>query len=153
MLETKTLQDIGDALGIAEDADNRKITISAPVSSEQRPNNEDDDGEGIRVPTGETDERADFEFARENLVQVISTGEKLLKRVTMVASESESARMFEVAASMLGTQIVAAKSLLSLHEQHRKIMSGDVGSKADTTVNNNTFVGTATELQRLLRKS
>jgi hypothetical protein len=103
-------------------------------------------------PPAKADQNADFEFARANLLVVISTGHQLLRKVSQVAQEAESAKFFEVAAGMLGTQIVAAKSLLALHEQHRKLAAPPGTDATPETTINNTFVGSTSELQAILRR-
>lgn len=145
-----TLASVGEALGALPltHLQGGDISLIEPtaIATRAAPSKE------IEKPGETPDANADFAFARANLVEAISTGQQLLGRISLVAAESESARMFEVAASMIGTQIIAAKSLLSLHEQHRKLLAGDTKSQSDTIVNNNNFIGSTTELQKLLRQ-
>jgi hypothetical protein len=108
----------------------------------------------IPSPPDGTDSTADFEFARKNLVSTIEIGQTLLHQISAVTAEAESSKMFEVAATLLTTQINAVKSLLFLHGQHRKLKGESTPSTVETTNNieQAMFVGSTTELQAMLRK-
>jgi hypothetical protein len=104
----------------------------------------------IPVPGDNAGAEADFDFARKNLIVAITTGERLLRKVTGVAIDSESARAFEVAANMLNTQVAAAKSLIALREQSKNL--GVVAVKSPSVGNNTAFVGSTSEVHAMFRK-
>jgi hypothetical protein len=167
-ITTATLRSIGDALGIMNDCDEplspagEGIGDAIPVSS----------NDGMFLPSPittaiipldpnppldcEPDIEVDFQFARRELIAALATGEVLLQRAAVVARESETARVFEVAAGLLNTQVTAARALLSLHDQYRKTISArpedDGSTQPDSTIiNNNTFIGSPADLQAAIR--
>lgn len=91
----------------------------------------------------------DFEYARGNMISVIEKGQEALSGVLEVASQSQHPRAFEVAATLVKTIADANKDLLEL-QKRKKDLTG-IGPNP-TTVNNNLFVGSTAELQKLIKK-
>lgn len=92
----------------------------------------------------------DFEYARGNLINIIEKGNEALDGILDVAGRSQSARAYEVAASLLKNMSDMNKDLMEL--QKRKKDLSPENSKSPTTVNNNLFVGSTAELQKLIKK-
>jgi len=93
----------------------------------------------------------DYEFARVNLINTIMKGNEALDGMLDVASMSQQARGYEVVATLVNSLTNANKDLLELAKKKKEI-SGEK-EKQPTTVNNNLFVGSTTELQKLLKKN
>ena len=91
----------------------------------------------------------DFEFARGNMLNTIMKGQEALDGILEVAAMSQHPRSYEVAAKLVDSITNANKSLLDLTKTRRDI-EGTTG--APQTVNNNLFVGSTAELQKLLKK-
>ena len=91
----------------------------------------------------------DFEYARGNLIAAIGKGQEALTDIVSVAGMSQHPRAFEVVATLLKTVADANKDLLELQKRKRDL-TGETA--APTTVNNNLFVGSTTELQQLIKK-
>ena len=91
----------------------------------------------------------DFEYARGNLIAAIEKGQEALTDIVSVAGMSQHPRAFEVVATLLKTVADANKDLLELQKRKRDL-TGETA--APTTVNNNLFVGSTTELQQLIKK-
>jgi hypothetical protein len=87
----------------------------------------------------------DFEYARGNLIAAIEA----LTSIVDVAGMSQHPRAYEVVATLLKTVADANKDLLEL-QKRKKDLTGI--SSTPTTVNNNLFVGSTAELQRLIKK-
>ena len=91
----------------------------------------------------------DFEFARGNMLNTIMKGQEALDGILEVAAMSQHPRSYEVAAKLVDSITNANKSLLDLTKTRRDI-DGTTG--VPQTVNNNLFVGSTAELQKLLKK-
>ena len=98
---------------------------------------------------GDTQVTDDFEYARGNLIAAIEKGQEALTSIVDVAGMSQHPRAFEVVATLLKTVADANKDLLEL-QKRKKDLTGI--NPAPTTVNNNLFVGSTAELQKLIKK-
>lgn len=97
--------------------------------------------------------RSDFETARANIYEVIDSGKEALFKLSMVADSSQHPRAYEVLAKLMETIIDANKDLLDLQTKIRDINTADtpLNEKAKT-INNNLFVGSTAELQKVLKE-
>lgn len=97
--------------------------------------------------------RNDFQAARANLYEVIQTGQEAMDKLTEIAAQSQHPRAFEVLAKLMDTMVNTNKELLELQTKIRQINAADspTNEKAQT-VNNNLFVGSTTELQKVLKE-
>ncbi len=93
----------------------------------------------------------DFEYARGNLYQVIEHGSNALSDLLAVAQQSQHPRAYEVVANLVKTLSEANIALLDLTKRKQDI-SNDQKQKQPSTVNNNLFVGSTGELQKLIKK-
>jgi predicted transcriptional regulator len=96
--------------------------------------------------------RNDFESARANLYEVIQTGQQAMDKLSEIASQSQHPRAFEVLAKIMDTMVNTNKELLQLQTKIREIDASDspISEKAQT-INNNLFVGSTAELQKVLK--
>jgi len=94
----------------------------------------------------------DFESARANLYEVIQTGKEAIDKLTEIAGQSQHPRAFEVLAKLMDTVVNTNKELLELQSKIREIDAKDspINEKAQT-INNNLFVGSTAELQKVLK--
>lgn len=92
----------------------------------------------------------DYHFARCNIVNIIQKGQEALDGIMDVASMSQHPRSYEVAATLIKTISDANKDLLELAKQ-KKIIEG--GDEKPQNVTNNLFVGSTSELQKLIKKT
>jgi hypothetical protein len=98
-----------------------------------------------------TQANADFEYARENMMEVINKGQETLFDLMDVAKQSQHPRAYEVLATMMNTMVGASKALLDLQAKKKKIMEDDP-SASPQQVTNNLFVGSTAELQKYLKQ-
>jgi len=98
----------------------------------------------------EPDFKDDFEYARGNMINIIEKGSEALDGILDVAGMSQHPRSYEVVATLIKTLAETNKDLLELSKK-KKDIEGDSGKP--TTVNNNLFVGSTAELQKLLKQS
>jgi hypothetical protein len=95
---------------------------------------------------------ADFEFARENMMDVINKGQEALYDLIDVARQSQHPRAYEVLATMMNTMVGASKDLLDLQAKKKKLLEDDP-SASPQQVTNNLFVGSTAELQKYLKQN
>jgi hypothetical protein len=91
----------------------------------------------------------DYDFARKNLKDLIYRGTQALDNIMDVADQSESPRAYEVVSNLFGQLTDANKKLLELAAQKKKLQ--DVKSDEPKTVNNNLFVGSSTDLLKMIK--
>lgn len=94
------------------------------------------------------DSETDFQYARENLYNLIERGTDGLEELLEIAKQSEHPRAFEVVQQTIGQLTTTNKELLNLHKT-KKDMRTEKGGP--TSVNNNLFVGSTAELQKMLK--
>lgn len=91
----------------------------------------------------------DFEYARENLMDVIGKGQEALFDMMDVARQSQHPRAYEVLSTLINTLVGANKDLLDLQTKKKKLLETDPEATAQQ-VTNNLFVGSTAELQKML---
>ena len=91
----------------------------------------------------------DFETGRKNLYQLIDKGNEAIDGILGLAKEGEHPRAYEVAGQLIKTVSEVSQNLLDLQEKLKKIT--DVPEKGPKTVTNALFVGSTTELTKLLK--
>ena len=100
----------------------------------------------------EQDKDNDYEYTRETLYDLIEKGREGIEEMIEVARQSEHPRAYEVLATLIKGTAATSEKLMDLH---RKIQSLDQmmlpppEQKGNTT--NNLFIGSTTELQRMLK--
>lgn len=97
-----------------------------------------------------TETNQDFDFARKNLINVIEKGTEALEEILDVASISQQPRAYEVVATLMKSISDVNKNLVELTKTKKELSDGGVKNQ---TINNNLFVGSTADLQRLLKKS
>ena len=95
------------------------------------------------------DPDSDFEIGRENLYQLLDKGNDAIVGILALAKEGEHPRAYEVAGQLIKTVADVSKDLLELQEKLKKIK--DVPNTGPKSVTNALFVGSTTELQKLLK--
>lgn len=93
----------------------------------------------------------DYNYARDNFYNVIEKGTEALKDLLDVASQSQHPRAYEVIATTIKTLIDANKDLVELTIKKQQADSNDPLSSPSKVINNTLFVGTTSDLQKLLR--
>ena len=104
----------------------------------------------LAVLAGDSETDADFEYARENLMKMIEKGNIAIDGILQLAKESESPRTYEVAAGLIKTMTEANKDLLGLRKQKKELQKDNAPKQTNTT-NNNLFVGSTSELAKMLK--
>ena len=92
----------------------------------------------------------DYEYARQNLYDVIEKGNHALEDIMDIAKQSESARAFEVVTNLIKTMVDANKDLLQLAKTKKELDKTEEPQEGKT-VNNNLFVGSSAELLKMIK--
>ena len=92
---------------------------------------------------------ADYKYARENLRSIIDSAQASIEDLSSIASTSESPRAYEVLSTLMKTIVDANKDLLELQ---RKVKLLKDESSQPQSVTNALFVGSTSELQKLIKK-
>jgi hypothetical protein len=106
----------------------------------------------LMVTAHDDSAKQDFELARANIHTMIMSGQEAMETLSQIASSSQHPRAFEVLAKLMDTMLNANKDLMTLQEKIRQIDAADspISDKAKT-INNNLFVGSTSELQKVLQ--
>ena len=94
----------------------------------------------------------DYKVARETYHDLIEKGREGLEFMMEIAKESEHPRAFEVLATMIKT-ISDTNGELMKHNKIRNDINKADELENPTVTNNNLFVGTTTELQKMLQNN
>lgn len=92
----------------------------------------------------------DYEYARQNIYGVIETGANALDELAQVAAQSQHPRAYEVLTNLVKTLVDANKSLMDLRKAKAELDQKREGTDQPQKVQNNLFVGSTAELQKML---
>ncbi len=108
------------------------------------------DGEILPTDTAIED---DFNTSRKNLRELLEQGQTALMHALDVARQSEHPRAFEVVGNLMKQLADVNQQLMDIHQQKKKLEDPGKESKDNKpkTVNNNLFVGTTADLNKLLK--
>ena len=128
---------LNEVLGIAED-----VTYENEIKTEPK--------KDLIVPE-EKDPEIDFETGRKNLYNLIDKGNEAIDGILNLAKEGEHPRAYEVAGQLIKTVSEVSQNLLDLQDKLKKVK--EVPNTGPKNVTNALFVGSTTELQKMLKKS
>ena len=100
-----------------------------------------------------TDEKKikdDYEYSRETYYDLIEKGRESLDLMIEVARESEHPRAFEVLAGMIKGIADVNDKLMDLNKKNKDINKTEEIKQIENQTNN-LFIGTTTDLQRLIQ--
>ena len=112
----------------------------------------DDTPKSIQKPQRKTDISKDYEYTRANLYSLIEKGQEAINGIMELAGEGGSPRAYEVAGQLIKSVADTTDKLIDLQKKLKDVEE-NVGNKGPNTVTNNAvFVGSTTELQKLLKQ-
>jgi hypothetical protein len=94
---------------------------------------------------------SDTSFARENIKQLITKGNKSLEELSTVANQSESPRAYEVLATMMKNLADMNKDLLELQKRKRDLQPKE--STQNLNIDKAVFVGSTAELVKMIKSN
>lgn len=93
----------------------------------------------------------DYEYSRANLYSLIEKGQEAINGIMEVAGEGGSARAYEVAGQLIKSVADTTDKLADLQKKLKDLEED--GAKGPNNVTNNAvFVGSTSELQKLLKQ-
>ena len=102
------------------------------------------------VQSNDQDKGNDYKYSREIFYGLIERGQDSIEGILEIAKESEHPRVYEVAGQLIKTVSEVSQDLLGLQEKMKKLK--DVPNTGPKSVTNALFVGSTTELTKLLKK-
>jgi len=103
----------------------------------------------IPRPKENEDVDSDYKYSRENLYNLVERGQDAIDGILDLAREGEHPRAYEVAGQLIKNVGEVTEKLLQLQEKMKKLK--EVPDKAPKNVTNALFVGSTTELNKLLK--
>lgn len=95
--------------------------------------------------------KSDFEYSRDTLYDLIEKGRDALEDMINVARESEHPRAFEVLSGLIKNVADVNDKLMDLNKKHKEVHAKEESAKQVGNTTNNLFVGSTTDLQRMLQ--
>jgi hypothetical protein len=92
----------------------------------------------------------DYEYSRANLYSLIEKGQEAINGIMELAGEGGSPRAYEVAGQLIKSVGDVADKLIDLQKKVKEVEE-DV-SKTTNVTNNAVFIGSTTELSKLLKQ-
>ena len=92
----------------------------------------------------------DFETGRKNLYDLLDKGNEAIDGILELAKEGEHPRAYEVAGQLIKTVSEVSQNLLDLQDKLKKVK--EIPEKGPKNVTNALFVGSTTELQKMLKE-
>lgn len=94
----------------------------------------------------------DYEFARAKYYNLVDKGDEALELMMELARESEHPRAFEVLSNMMKQNAEIADRLMELQKKKKEVEKVDSNAPAlpNSMTQNNVFVGSTSDLQRML---
>ena len=105
----------------------------------------------VAIRTEGDDVETDFETGRGELYRLLEKGNEAIDGILSLAKEGEHPRAYEVAGQLIKTQSELAQNLLDLQDKLKKIK--DIKGDSPKNVTNALFVGSTTELQKMIKKN
>jgi len=94
----------------------------------------------------------DFEFARKTYYDLLVKGSEALEEMMDVARATEHPRAFEVLSGMMKNVADINGNLLDMHKKKKDLDKTDEPVALPNQTTNNVFVGSTSDLQRMLMK-
>jgi hypothetical protein len=96
------------------------------------------------------DIKKDYEYSRANLYSLIEKGQEAINGIMELAGEGGSPRAYEVAGQLIKSVGDVADKLIDLQKKVKEVEED--ASKTTNVTNNAVFIGSTTELSKLLKQ-
>ena len=133
-MKTSKFDDLNDTFNVETDI------VPAEVSEIQKK----------EVKASDDHIQKDYEYTRGNLYSIIEKGQEAINGILELAQDSEMPRAYEVAGQLIKSVSDATDKLMDLQ---KKLKDGnkEEEAKGPSTVNNALFVGSTSELSKILK--
>ena len=102
------------------------------------------------VSSNAQDKGNDYKYSREIFYGLVERGQDAIEGILDIAKESEHPRVYEVAGQLIKTVGETTEKLIDLQAKMKEL---DKDNNMPDKVQNNLFVGSSAELQKLLRNN
>ena len=99
----------------------------------------------------QNDIKKDYEYTRANLYSLIEKGQEAINGIMELAGESDSPRAYEVAGQLIKSVGDVTDKLIDLQKKLKDVEEDTVKTTNNVT-NNAVFVGSTSELSKLLKQ-
>jgi len=93
----------------------------------------------------------DYEYTRGNLYSIIEKGQEAINGILELAQESEMPRAYEVAGQIIKSVADTTDKLMELQKKVKEV-DEDKKQSPNTVTNNALFVGSTSELSKMLKQ-
>ena len=102
------------------------------------------------VSSNDQDKGNDYKYSREIFYGLVERGQDAIEGILDIAKESEHPRVYEVAGQLIKTVGETTEKLIDLQAKMKEL---DKDNNVPDKVQNNLFVGSSAELQKLLKNN
>ena len=95
--------------------------------------------------------KKDYDYTRGNLYSLIEKGQEAINGIMEVAGETASPRAYEVAGQLIKSVADTTDKLLDLQKKVKEV-NEDEGKTNNNVTNNALFVGSTSELSKLIKQ-
>ena len=95
----------------------------------------------------------DYDYSRETYYELIDKGKDALENMIEVARESEHPRAYEVLATMIKNVSDVNDRLMDLNKKQKDINKSHEVKQVENNTQNNYFMGSTADIQKMLRES
>lgn len=109
--------------------------------------------QAVQIPEQNKDISDDYDYSRETYKGLIDKGEEALTGMMQLAAESEHPRAYEVLSGMMKNMADITDKLMDLQKKKKDLTKQEEEqAQPQGLTQNNVFVGSTTDLQRMLLK-
>ena len=105
----------------------------------------------VKVESSGNDIKKDYEYTRANLYSLIEKGQEAINGIMELAAESDQPRAYEVAGQLIKSVGDVTDKLIDLQKKLKDVEEDTVKTTNNVT-NNAVFVGSTSELSKLLKQ-
>jgi len=103
------------------------------------------------VKSKDSDIRKDYEYTRANLYSLIEKGQEAINGIMELADEGGSPRAYEVAGQLIKSVADTTDKLIDLQKKLKDVEE-DSKKTTNNVTNNAVFIGSTSELQKMLKQ-
>lgn len=142
MGNSKKYNGLNKAFNIEDDT----VDVEVLPSSDKNSSNETSSNEEIV-----NDIKKDYEYTRTNLYSLVEKGQEAIDGMIEIASETGQPRAYEVAGQLIKSVSDVTDKLMDLQKKLKDI-EGEETKTTNNTTNNAIFVGSTSELSKILKQ-
>ena len=107
--------------------------------------------DSFKLESNNNDIKKDYEYTRANLYSLIEKGQEAINGIMELAGESDSPRAYEVAGQLIKNVADTTDKLIDLQKKLKEVEE-DATKTTNNVTNNAVFVGSTSELSKLLKQ-